>query len=77
MDRNTVRKYLRIAEGNGFGGGFQGDLDEIAYLVFKEVHPDRREELEEQLQQLRAEVVKAEKAATALSAMSLSCATAL
>ena len=41
MDRNTVRKYIRIAEEKGFSIDFAGDLDEIAYLIFNEVHPER------------------------------------
>jgi transposase len=38
MDRNTVRKYLRTAQENGFEVGFTGDLDAIAYLIFSIVH---------------------------------------
>ena len=43
MDRNTVRKYIRIAEEKGFSLDFAGDLDEIAYLIFSEVHPERKD----------------------------------
>ena len=43
MDRNTVRKYIRNAEENGFDMEFTGDLDEMAYLIFRAVHPDRRQ----------------------------------
>jgi len=46
MDRNTVRKYIRIAEEKGFCIDFTGDLDEIAYLIFSEVHPEKSKELE-------------------------------
>ncbi len=34
MDRNTVRKYLRIAEEKGLGIEFKGDVDEMAYRRF-------------------------------------------
>jgi len=40
MDRNTVRKYLRIGEENGFTVEFDGDLDEMAYRIFTAVHPE-------------------------------------
>lgn len=40
MDRNTVRKYLRLAEEYGFAVGFSGDLDEMAYRIFVAVHPE-------------------------------------
>ena len=43
MDRNTVRKYLRIAGENGFTVGFDGNLDEMAYWIFAVVHPESRE----------------------------------
>ena len=46
MDRNTVRKYLRYAEEKGFTASFEGDLDEMAYHVFREVHPENGEEAE-------------------------------
>jgi transposase len=46
VDRNTVRKYLRLAEENGFGAEGDRDLDEIAYRVFTAVHPEKREETE-------------------------------
>ena len=46
MDRNTVRKYLGIGEKKGFGPGFDGDLDEMAYRIFSEVHPERESETE-------------------------------
>ena len=41
MDRNTVRKYIRNAEENGFDMAFTGELDEMAYLIFRAVHPDQ------------------------------------
>jgi len=31
MDRNTVRKYIRIAEEKGVSFDYKDDLDEIAY----------------------------------------------
>ena len=46
MDRNTVRKYIRIAEEKGVCIDFNGDLDEIAYLIFSEVHPEKKARLE-------------------------------
>ena len=46
MDRNTVRKYLRIAKEKGFDVGFDGDLDEMAYGIFTEVHPEKTVESE-------------------------------
>lgn len=46
MDRNTVRKYIRIAEEKGVSIDFNGDLDEIAYLIFSEVHPEKKARLE-------------------------------
>jgi len=46
MDRNTVRKYLRIAEERGLSQEFRGDLDEMAYRIFRAVHPERGEETE-------------------------------
>jgi len=46
MDRNTVRKYLRIAEARGFSAEFDGDLDEMAYGIFTEVHAEKTEESE-------------------------------
>jgi hypothetical protein len=42
MDRNTVRKYLRLAEEYGFTMGYAGDLDEMAYRIFVAVHPEDR-----------------------------------
>jgi len=48
MDRNTVRKYLGIGEKKGFGPGFDGDLDEMAYRIFSEVHPEKSPETEVQ-----------------------------
>jgi transposase len=36
MDRKTVRKYIRIAEGKGLAAG--ADVEEIAYAVFREIH---------------------------------------
>ena len=44
IDRNTVRKYLRIAEENGFSAESAGDLDELAYRIFATVHPQARRE---------------------------------
>ena len=41
MDRNTVRKYLRVAEEKGFSVEFGGDLDEMAYSIFALVHPEK------------------------------------
>lgn len=38
MSRNTVRKYIRIAEGNGFGSEEAANLEAVAYSVFREVH---------------------------------------
>ena len=38
MDRNTVRKYIRLAKKNGFTMDTESNLEEIAYAVFKEVH---------------------------------------
>ena len=43
MDRNPVRKYLRLAEEYGFAVGFAGDLDEMAYRIFVAVQPEDRE----------------------------------
>lgn len=44
IDRNTLRRYLRIAEQRGFGMGFTGNLDDIGFAVFREVHPERSQE---------------------------------
>ena len=41
MDRNTVRKYLRVAEERGLSPEFRGDVDEMAYRIFRAVHPER------------------------------------
>ena len=38
--RNTVRKYIRLAEGKGFVRDQEADLEEIAYAVFREVNAD-------------------------------------
>jgi transposase len=38
--RNTVRKYIRLGEANGFNREADIDLEDIAYAVFKEVHKD-------------------------------------
>jgi len=46
MDRNTVRKYIRIAEEKGFSFDCKGNLDEIAYLIFSEVHPEKKDWVE-------------------------------
>jgi transposase len=43
MDRNTVRKYLRLAEDKGFSVEFSGNLDELAYQIFAAVHPEKPE----------------------------------
>ena len=43
IDRNTVRKYLRLAEEYGFSVDYPGDLDEMAYRIFVAVHPEDRE----------------------------------
>ena len=37
MDRKTVRKYIRIAEGKGFTKE-ETDIEDIAYAVFMEIH---------------------------------------
>ena len=42
MDRNTERKSIRNAEENGFDMEFADDLDEMAFLIFRAVYPDRR-----------------------------------
>jgi len=52
MDRNTVRKYIRNAEENGFDMQFTGELDEMAYLIFRAVHPDRGKEAESKRDQI-------------------------
>jgi len=36
--RNTVRKYIRLAEDKGFSDVPDADLEDIAYAIFKEVH---------------------------------------
>lgn len=38
--RNTVRKYIRLAEDKGFTRDSDADLEEIAYAVFREIHAD-------------------------------------
>jgi len=38
MDRKTVRKYIRIAEGKGLAGGAESDIEEVAYAVLRELH---------------------------------------
>ncbi|MDA8162808.1 MAG: IS21 family transposase [Desulfobacteraceae bacterium] len=38
MDRKTVRKYIRIAEGKGFTKESDSNIEDIAYVVFREVH---------------------------------------
>ena len=40
MDRKTISKYIRIAEGKGFRKGSDASLDEVAYAVFREIHGD-------------------------------------
>ena len=37
MDRKTVRKYVRIAEGKGLAKGSDTDIENIAHAVFKEI----------------------------------------
>jgi transposase len=37
MDRKTVRKYIRIAEGKGLTKGSDTDVEDIASAVFKEI----------------------------------------
>lgn len=37
MDRKTVRKYIRIAEGKGLAAS-ESDIEEMAYSVFREIH---------------------------------------
>lgn len=38
MDRKTVRKYIRIAEGKGFAKESDTNLEDIAHAVFREIH---------------------------------------
>ncbi len=38
MDRKTVRKYIRIAERKGFTKESDTNIEDIAYVVFKEIH---------------------------------------
>jgi len=38
MDRKTVRKYIRIAEGKGLTKCSDTDVEDIANAVFKEIH---------------------------------------
>lgn len=38
MDRKTVRKYIRIAEGKGLSRGSESSIEDIAYAVFREIH---------------------------------------
>jgi transposase len=38
MDRNTVRKYIRIAEGKGLTAGSEANIEDVAYAVFREIH---------------------------------------
>ena len=38
MDRKTVRKYIRIAEGKGLTKDSSSNIEEIAYAVFKELY---------------------------------------
>jgi len=40
MDRKTISKYIRIAEGKGFRKGSDASLDEVAYAVFREIQGD-------------------------------------
>ena len=43
MDRKTVRKYIRIAEGKGFSKGSNANLEDIAYAVFREINGNDNE----------------------------------
>jgi transposase len=52
MDRNTVRKYIRIAEEKGFSFDYKGGLDGIAYLIFSEVHPEKKRGVENKRDQI-------------------------
>jgi hypothetical protein len=54
MDRNTLRKYIHIAEERGFGIGFTGDLDEMASWIFNVVHAGKHQEVESQREQILA-----------------------
>ncbi len=38
MDRKTVRKYIKIAEGKGFGKESDTNIEDIAYEVFREIN---------------------------------------
>ena len=44
MDRKTVRKYIRAAEGKGFGKGQDTNIEAIAYEVFREVNGGDKDE---------------------------------
>lgn len=46
IDRNTVRKYIRLAEEKGITVNSEGDLDDLAYHIFTEVHPLKNSEKE-------------------------------
>ncbi len=37
MDRKTVRKYIRMAEGKGLAAS-ESDIEDVAYAVFREIH---------------------------------------
>lgn len=38
MDRKTVRKYIRIAEGKGLMAAAESEIEDVAYAVFREIH---------------------------------------
>ena len=40
MDRKTVRKYIRIAEGKGLSAGSEAKVEDVACEVFREIHGD-------------------------------------
>jgi transposase len=42
MDRKTVRKYIRIAEGNGLTKETDSRIEEIAHAVFREVNGGKK-----------------------------------
>ena len=44
MDRKTVRKYIRIAEGKGFAKESDTNIEDIAYSVFREIHGNDNDE---------------------------------
>jgi Mu transposase, C-terminal domain len=40
MDRKTISKYIRIAEGKGFTKESGSNIEEVAYAIFREIHGD-------------------------------------